>query len=82
MAYNDESPHKVLPILRKALETIVEMEGKTLLGPDSKYQEAWIDGQPSYHEQGANAAFNQAASIAKDALNATSKEQADKEGTK
>ncbi len=57
---------KTIAKLRSALEDIASCAGQTLLGPDSKHHMG--DSAPCYHEQGANAAFEQAASLARMAL--------------
>lgn len=52
--------------LTTALEQVALLAGQTLLGPDSKHHMG--EDATLYHEMGANAAFEQAASIAADAL--------------
>lgn len=49
-----------------ALEEVANLTGETLLGPDSKHRMG--EDAPCYHEMGANAAFEQAADIARNAL--------------
>lgn len=48
------------------LKCISEMAGQTLLGPDSRHHMG--DAATCYYEQGANAAFGQAAELASDAI--------------
>lgn len=52
--------------LLAALKDISEMKGMTLLGPDSRHHMG--DAATCYHEQGANAAFGQAAEVAAAAI--------------
>ncbi len=50
----------------RALKSIAKLAGQTLLGPDSRHHMG--DSATLYYEQGANAAFEQAARIARDAI--------------
>ena len=54
--------------LVEALQQIANLEGMTLLGPDSKHRAG--GDSPCYYEKGAAAAFSQAAEIARDVLEA------------
>lgn len=48
---------------RTVLDLIEDLDGQTLLGPDSRHRDG--DGANCYHEQGAAAAFSQAADLAR-----------------